>query len=1114
MLTNWTRVFGILSFFLLLNLSTSSELSAQYIKRSTTDYESQSFEPEDRSKQIRKLIESAREFFTDNDFNSAKRIYLEVVKVDSTSSDLYFELALTIYNSPDDSKSKSIPYLEKSLEHSILNDTIVENFYYLAKCHQLIGNYNRAMSYFLHFKDQVKSTYLHTSLMKELNREIEMCVNAVFFEENKDESTVITPLGNGFNSEASEYAPVLGSDFKTMIYTSRGNRSSQDEYGVNYEKVYISHQDTNGTWTKPITLENSPKMLLNNFEVGASIVGFANNDNKLYVYQRNKIFVTDFINNEWSNLEEIESKAVNKKSYEPSLFFSTDGTKMFLSSNRKGGYGGLDLYVSQLTEENKWGVAKNLGPTINSEYDEDSPFLSPDGKKLYFSSKGHNSMGDFDVFYSEVIGGKWTRPRNLRPPINSTGKDIYFMTDEVGKVGFIASSREGGSGDMDIYTFEIECNFINKTTIRGVINAKDQFPGISRITYENIGTGKKVMAYAPASNKALYTTDLLTNTAYKMTIDRIGYAPQEHIIKTPKQCEEFGIFQKLELTKTKTKQHTEISDAFFDIQKYSFAKYENLYERGIINSYLGLVDSLQKTESDLNFKTSKYNGSITPDKVIKSIEKKKVRAEDTEDVQAKPKAIVTREIQRLHDNVYVVKLHFSKKDIHEQGTLVETIPEGFRASAVENSGGEFTVKGRDVRVLWHNIPFNSTFDVVYQIDAIDERPLTREDKVTGAFTFIRDFDIHSQKIPSTNFPLEESVIVLNIQNENIYAKEDSIKTAIRLQKIAKQKKSDELKKEALLKIEKNKADSLQEIKAFNLKAIQLAKTDSLRKVTIADSLKSLELYLADNLMRERAQDSLKAIEEAIISKAIEEAVILEKEQQEAVKIEVREETANKTKDSQTEEDTKTDSFKFKPIYYNFDSYILNLEGKKEMVRVSNYLNTNKINIEIGGHTDNIGTRAYNKYLSKKRADHARIFLTEKGIEKTRVVTIGYGEDSPAVSNRTKEGRKLNRRIELKRLPKKKDIVASRTQSHELSTVRKANPNAIPYGSLGYYTIQVGAFRVLKYPEHFKGLDEVRSVKGDDNIYRYLFGQYKSQKEALDIVKKIKQLGYKDAFIRF
>ncbi|MCH7535796.1 MAG: OmpA family protein, partial [Bacteroidetes bacterium] len=96
-----------------------------------------------------------------------------------------------------------------------------------------------------------------------------------------------------------------------------------------------------------------------------------------------------------------------------------------------------------------------------------------------------------------------------------------------------------------------------------------------------------------------------------------------------------------------------------------------------------------------------------------------------------------------------------------------------------------------------------------------------------------------------------------------------------------------------------------------------------------------------------------------------------------------------------------DDFRFNPIYYSFDSYLLSFEGKKEMNRVSNSMSTNKIEVEIGGHTDHVGTRAYNKFLSQKRADYAKTFLMDKGIEKERIETKGYGEDFPAASNSTR-----------------------------------------------------------------------------------------------------------------
>ncbi|NQY09641.1 MAG: OmpA family protein [Flavobacteriales bacterium] len=1113
MLISKARLVHFFSLLLLLTFVTGTNLSAQYIKRSTADYDTLNISKQLRSNQVRQLIESARGFFIDNDFNSAKRIYLEIVKADSISPELYYELGLTFYNSPDEPKTSSVPYLEKSLFYSVENDTIVETFYYLAKCHQMAGKHNLAMNYFLRFKDQVKSSYMGTSLMKELNREIEMCVNAVFFEENRDESTVITNLGSDFNSGASEYAPVLGADFKTMIYTSRGSKNGQDEYGSNYKQVYINHQDTNGTWTTPITLENSKKMLLNNFEVGASIIGFANNDKKLYVFQRNKIFVTDFLNDEWSTLEEVQSRAVDRKSYEPSLFFSSDGKRMFLSSDRKGGFGGLDIYVSELQEDDSWGPAVNLGAAINSEYDEDSPFLSYDGKKLFFSSKGHNSMGDYDVFYSEVIGGKWTRPRNLRPPINSTGKDIYFMTDQAGKVGFIASSREGGSGDMDIYSFEIECKFLNKTTIRGVINANDTKPGITRITFTNTLSEKKVITYAPASNRAIFTAHVLTNADYEVTIEKVGYAPQTHYIYTPKQCEEFEIFQEINMSRTKSKQKVVIADAFFDIQKYTFAKYENLYEKGIINSYVNYVASLKEITTDLNLKVTPYENKISKEDVILAIEKKKVRNEDIEDVDAKPRAIVTREIRRLHDNVYIVNLHFSKKDIHEQGTLVETIPEGFRASYVENAGGEFTIKDNDVRILWQNIPINSTFDVTYQIDAVNERPLMRNDKVRGVFTYIYDFDIHSQNITSTNFPAfkdrplgieetvaevkEASIKVIDITKDDLFTEGDSI--------IAVKEKLELEANKAKLALAKAQKEKESEAVAV----IAVADTTATKESIPTQEVALKETITEETTTQETAEKEVTTQETTTQETATKETAAKEEEQEET------KETAPPAKSTtQIKATDASDDFEFKPIQYGFDGYLLNFEAKKEMARVSDYLNKNKVEIEIGGHTDNTGTRAYNEFLSNKRAELAKSYLVDKGIAKERMETKGYGEDFPIATNTTKEGRRLNRRVEMVRLPKTKDFIATRTYGHSLSKIRKANPNAIPYGSLGHYSIQVGAYRVFKYPEHFKGLDNVTNVKGEDGIYRYLFGEYKTQKETMQILKKLNQLGYKDAFIRY
>src|SRR5690606_38322888 len=136
----------------------------------------------------------------------------------------------------------------------------------------------------------------------------------------------------------------------------------------------------------------------------------------------------------------------------PSISLSNDNKTLFFVAIRKDGFGGKDIYSATLNEQGEWDKVKNLGENINTLYDEDAPFLSNDGKTLYFSSRGHDGIGGFDIFKSELINGNWSTPINLGIPYNSPADDIFYIQTTENE-GYFASSRKNGWGDMDIYHY-------------------------------------------------------------------------------------------------------------------------------------------------------------------------------------------------------------------------------------------------------------------------------------------------------------------------------------------------------------------------------------------------------------------------------------------------------------------------------------------------------------------------------------------------------------------------------------------------------------------------------------------------------------------------------------
>jgi dipeptidyl aminopeptidase/acylaminoacyl peptidase len=169
------------------------------------------------------------------------------------------------------------------------------------------------------------------------------------------------------------------------------------------------------------------------------------------------IFSIAFKNNktkgvlEWSDLEKL-SENVNSKSSETNACVSPDGSTLYFVSNRDGGYGGKDIWASEKQSGGAWGKPYNLGPQVNTSSDEECPFIMTDNATLYFSSKGHNSMGGFDIFTSTLSDeGLWTQTENIGFPINTPLDDLFFIMSPNEKNAYYSSTKNNGIGNNDIY---------------------------------------------------------------------------------------------------------------------------------------------------------------------------------------------------------------------------------------------------------------------------------------------------------------------------------------------------------------------------------------------------------------------------------------------------------------------------------------------------------------------------------------------------------------------------------------------------------------------------------------------------------------------------------------
>jgi tetratricopeptide (TPR) repeat protein len=400
------------------------------------------------SRQDKQLLLKADKAYDFGDYLGALKMYETLYAIDSTDNETNFKLGVCNY------EIKKLRKNAKKYFDKVPSTDFPEVNYYLAMLNHLARDYEKAIFYFNQYKYFGEDNQFSK---KEVDDLIEKCNTAMLFESKQDKAIVIQNMGNTINSEYAEYAPLIPADEKFMLFTSRRKNpiwTNVDPLGDYFEDIYISRKDSIGNWGAPTMLDTVVNTATHDAGTGLSSDG-----EKLLLYRTSKdlnsgdIYESFYSNNAWSKPETVGSIVNSPEYLETSACISPNGDIIFFSSNRAGGYGGKDLYLVRKLENGKWGKPFNLGPNINTEYDEDAPFVHPLGNTLFFSSEGHKNMGGYDIFkvnFDET--GKFEVAQNMGSPINTADDDIFFVMNTDATKAYLSSERDGGFGLQDIYS--------------------------------------------------------------------------------------------------------------------------------------------------------------------------------------------------------------------------------------------------------------------------------------------------------------------------------------------------------------------------------------------------------------------------------------------------------------------------------------------------------------------------------------------------------------------------------------------------------------------------------------------------------------------------------------
>jgi tetratricopeptide (TPR) repeat protein len=400
------------------------------------------------SQEIKNQQESFLEseyFFMYQDYSDALPGYLQLYEKMPENANLAYRIGICYLNISG-KKNLSVGFLEaaaKNISAKHKDGTISQiaapynALYELGNAYRINYQFDKAKESYKKYEETLLSD--DTENINFIEHEIKVCDNAKKLIAKPVEFT-LENMGSTFNDEKSNFNPVISADGKFFAFM----------VSLKFYDAIMFTRLVNGKWINPINitpdLQADGDIFISCLSADGKTLYFSKSDK----YTSN-IYSSTFNGIKWEKAVKL-NKNVNTKSWESHAFVSEDGNSLVFASDRPGGFGGLDIYISK-KENGDWGPPVNLGNEINTPFNEDRPFLINGGKTLFFASQDHDNIGGYDIFRSDIQpNGIWSKPQNLGYPLNTPDDNIFFMPVGNGKSGYISIYKENeGLGKEDIY---------------------------------------------------------------------------------------------------------------------------------------------------------------------------------------------------------------------------------------------------------------------------------------------------------------------------------------------------------------------------------------------------------------------------------------------------------------------------------------------------------------------------------------------------------------------------------------------------------------------------------------------------------------------------------------
>lgn len=459
-------------------------------------------------KEDQATFEEGEFWFEQLNFHAAYEQYKKLIDRYPNENILLFRIGVCELHFNDKWESSLAHFLKMDYEKNKKSDFpffLACAYHYNQKFDQAIEEFNKFLS----------SKYGTKEMKEEARFYLKNCENGKELRATPVDVAIVN-IGPPVNTPNSEYVPLISVDESHMYFTYRGERSiggkqftfgkknaSEGEY---YEDIMVSTKDITGEWSEPILLDSNI-----NTNGNDACVSLSNDAQTLLMFRSTPgdlgtLYKTHLEGDKWSDPELIPGD-VNTPFWEGSISISPNGTIAYFASERKGGKGGRDIWRAHKMKDGSWGRITNAGDSINTQWDDDAPFYHPSGQYLLICSRGHKSMGGFDIFRCDRINDTtWTKPINLGWPINTPGEDIYYTLTADGKRGYYSSGKAGGAGLQDIYVVEpgLPGIKVKLLQITGIVTLNDKPAGADiDITFTNTGDNYMMQKSNSISGKYL-----------------------------------------------------------------------------------------------------------------------------------------------------------------------------------------------------------------------------------------------------------------------------------------------------------------------------------------------------------------------------------------------------------------------------------------------------------------------------------------------------------------------------------------------------------------------------------------------------------------------------------